>query len=115
MKAFLFTLALIAISNTGFAASKKEDKNKKADSSATPALVQKAATKMQIDDVRTVITAVKNEDGNPCMPEGLSYNAELQVKQAHYNGEKSNVEYKWETVKNINISTTGEVMEACGE
>jgi hypothetical protein len=114
MKETLFIIALVAITPPVFASAKKIE-IKKPEPAGIPAVVQKAATKMQLDDVRTIITAVKNEDGNPCMPEGTSYSAELQVKQAEFNGEKSSVEYKWETVKTINISGKGEVMEACNE
>ena len=77
--------------------------------------VADAAAKMKKNDTRTVIISVNNAEGNPCLPEGKSYNIELQVKTASYNREKGEVEYTWTTVKTINSSLKGEIMEVCAE
>jgi hypothetical protein len=77
--------------------------------------VDKAAAKMKANDTRTVVTEVENKDGNPCMPEGKSYQVELQVKQASYNPEKNKTVYSWETVKTIGVDKDGKVMEVCAE
>ena len=78
-------------------------------------MVQKAASKLKANDTRTIIKQVENTDGNPCMPEGKSYQVELQVKQASYNHEKNKVVYSWETVKVIGVDMDGRVMEVCAE
>lgn len=77
--------------------------------------VEKAASKLKANDTRTIIKQVENTDGNPCMPEGKSYQVELQVKQAAYDHEKNKVVYSWETAKTIGVDTAGRVMEVCAE
>ena len=77
--------------------------------------VDKTAAKMKANDTRTVITEVENKDGNPCMPEGKSYQVELQVKQASYNPETNKMVYSWETAKTIGVDKNGKVMEVCAE
>ncbi len=81
----------------------------------TPAAVIKAAKELKSKSVRTITHTVNNTDGNPCLPEGISYNIELQVKLATYNGETMGVDYRWETVKLINASQEGSISEVCGE
>jgi hypothetical protein len=82
---------------------------------APPSAVIAAAKAMKSASVRTVTTKVNNTDGNPCIPEGVSYNVELQVKQAAFNRETNKVVYTWETAKTINVSKSGEVSEVCAE
>jgi hypothetical protein len=105
--------ALLMISSLSFA--KDEKKTERMPSSSAPKVVSDEAAKIKEKDVKTVTTQVNNSDGNPCLPEGLSYNVELKVKKATWNGIKSKTVYHWETVKEINVSLQGEVMEACGE
>lgn len=81
----------------------------------TPKAVVSAAKELQLSSVKTVTTRITNTDGNPCIPEGTSYNVDLKVKQANYNRETNKTVYKWETVKTINVSKDGSVMEVCGE
>ncbi len=54
-------------------------------------------------------------EGNPCLPEGKSYQIELQVKQASYDHEKNKIVYSWETVKTIGVDNDGNMMEVCAE
>lgn len=75
--------------------------------------VEKVATKMKANDTRTIVKEVENTDGNPCMPEGKSYQVDLQVKQAAYDHMKNKVVYSWETVKTIVVDKSGSVMEVC--
>lgn len=82
---------------------------------AVPAAVTKAANSLKAQSVRTVIKKIINREGNPCLPEGTSYNVELQVKQASFNRETSKVVYKWETAKTINVEKSGLTMEVCAE
>jgi hypothetical protein len=82
---------------------------------SVPNKVTEAAEALTLSSVKTVITKVTNTEGNPCIPEGDSYDVELQVKQANYDREKRKKVYKWETVKVINVSTDGSVMEVCAE
>lgn len=77
--------------------------------------VDRAAAKLKTNDTRTIIKQVENTDGNPCMPEGKSYQVELQVKQASYDRIKNKVVYSWETVKTIGVNKSGSVMEVCAE
>ncbi len=77
--------------------------------------VEKAAAKLKDKDTRTVTTEVENTDGNPCMPEGKSYQVDLQVKKAYFNAMQMRTVYSWETVKTINVSKDGRVMEVCAE
>jgi len=78
-------------------------------------VAQKAAAEMKAKDTRTIIRDVTNTDGNPCMPEGKSYQVDLQVKQASFNHETNDVDYTWETVKTIGVDKAGHVMEVCAE
>jgi hypothetical protein len=78
-------------------------------------LIEAAAQKLKANDTRTVITAVKNTDGSPCLPAGTSYNVELQVKQASFDPQAQKIVYSWETVKTINVDNLGVVMEVCAE
>lgn len=80
-----------------------------------PAAVTKAANALKAQSVRTVIKKVVNREGNPCIPEGTSYNVELQVKQASYNPMTNKVVYKWETAKTINVEKNGATSEVCAE
>lgn len=80
-----------------------------------PESVTAAAQAMQSDSIRTVIVPFNNTEANPCVPEGESYNVELQVKQASIDPTTKQVVYTWETVKIINVSQTGEIVEACAE
>ena len=82
---------------------------------ATPAAVTKAANEHKAQSVRTVIKKVNNREGNPCMPEGIYYIVELQVKQASYNPMTSKVIYKWETAKTIHVEKDGLTSEVCAE
>ena len=82
---------------------------------AGSSVAKRAAAKMQKNDVRTVTTIVDNVEGSPCIPEGKSYQIDLQVKQASYNRMTSQVEYTWETVKTISVGLQGEVSEVCAE
>lgn len=78
--------------------------------------VEKTAEKMRTEDVKTVITEVENTDHNPCLPEGKSHQIDLQVKKASaYDLEKNEVVYVWESVKTINVSADGTIMEVCSE
>lgn len=77
--------------------------------------VEKAAAKMKSGDTRTIIKEVENTDGNPCMPEGKSFQVELQVKQASFDHEKMKVVYTWETAKTIGVDKAGRIMEVCAE
>ena len=77
--------------------------------------VEKAAAKMKSSDTRTIIKTVENTDGNPCMPEGKSFQVELQVKQASFDREKMKVVYTWETAKTIGVDKAGQIMEVCAE
>lgn len=77
--------------------------------------VERAAAEMKESDTRTVIKDVENKDGNPCLPEGKSYQVELQVKQAAYDRLNNRVVYSWETVKTINVDKLGSVSEVCAE
>jgi hypothetical protein len=77
--------------------------------------VEKVAAKLKANDTRTIIKQVENTDDNPCMPEGKSYQVELQVKQAAYDHLKNKVVYSWETVKSIGVDRSGRVMEVCAE
>ena len=77
--------------------------------------VDKAAAKMKARDTRTVVKEVENTDGNPCMPEGKSFQVELQVKQASFDREKMKVVYTWETAKTIGVDKAGSIMEVCAE
>ncbi|MGZ3797530.1 MAG: class I SAM-dependent methyltransferase [Pseudobdellovibrionaceae bacterium] len=74
-----------------------------------------AGNDMKAKDVRTITKEVENVDGNPCMPEGKSYQVELQVKLAAFDHEKNKVIYSWETVKTIGVDKTGRVIEVCAE
>jgi hypothetical protein len=68
------------------------------------------------EDIRTVITEIENkEENNPCLPDGKSYQIELQVKQATWDPEAEKVVYSWETVKTINSDKSGKIMEVCAE
>jgi hypothetical protein len=82
------------------------------------AAVKQAAEDLKNNDVRTVITAVTNTEGNPCMAEGKSYSVDLQVKKAvtkmNKRGEVT-VGYKWETVKTVGVDLEGRIMEICLE
>ncbi len=80
-----------------------------------PAVVKNAAKAMKTSDVRSVVTAVNNQEGNPCIPEGVSYNIDLQVKTAAYNRETQKIVYTWETVKTINSDAAGHISEVCAE
>lgn len=102
MKAILF-LAALSITTSSFAAP------------AVPTAVTKAANELKAKSVRTVIKKVNNHEGNPCMPEGISYIVELQVKQASFNPMTSKVVYKWETAKTINVEKNGLTSEVCAE
>lgn len=77
--------------------------------------VEKAAAKMKSADTRTIIKEVENTDGNPCMPEGKSFQVDLQVKQARFDYEKMKVVYTWETAKTIGVDKAGRIMEVCAE
>lgn len=99
----LIILAIISISANAFAAP------------AVPAAVTKAANSLKAQSVRTVIKKVNNREGNPCMPEGISYIVELQVKQASFNRITNKVVYKWETAKTINVEKNGLTSEVCAE
>lgn len=81
----------------------------------TPKSVVLAAETLKSSSVKAVITKVSNTDGNPCMPEEDSYMVDLQVKQANFNRETMKTEYEWETVKTINVSNKGKIMEVCAE
>lgn len=99
MKKVLFLIALTSMSmNVAFAGP-----------------VSNAAAKMKLNDTRTVTKKINNTEGDPCFPEGISYNIELQVKKASFDRLKSKVVYAWETVKSINVSPSGEVSEVCAE
>jgi hypothetical protein len=78
-------------------------------------IIWKAAKELQLSSVKTVTTKITNTDGNPCIPEGTSYNVDLKIKQASFNYETNKTVYKWETVKTINVSKDGSVMEVCAE
>jgi hypothetical protein len=80
-----------------------------------PEIVKAQAALMQQQDVRTVIKAVQNTDGNPCMEEGESYEVTLQYRTRFWDPIKSKVRSKWETAKSVNVSKTGDVMEVCAE
>ncbi len=109
MKLALFTAAvLFSISSVSFATSPVAPK--------TPNVVAKAALEMQTKDVRTVVREVENTDGNPCMPEGKSFQVDLEVKTAAgYDHEKGEIVYNWEVVKTIGVDNEGLVMEVCAE
>lgn len=113
----MFKYLVMASMVLGFsmAQAKDEKKTERNPSSSAPRAVTDAAAKIKSADVKTVITQVTNTDDNPCMPSGVSYNVELKVKKAFWNGIKSKVEYNWETVKQVNVSDKGEVMEVCAE
>ena len=82
----------------------------------TPNAVAKAASEMQSKDVRTVVREVENTDGNPCMPEGKSYQVDLEVKMAQgYDHDKNEIIYSWDVVKTIGVDNEGRVMEVCAE
>lgn len=76
--------------------------------------VEKAAENMKKNDTRTVIKEIDNTEGSPCLPEGKSFQVDLQVKQAQVTPEKE-VVYYWETVKTIGVEKNGRVSEGCGE
>ena len=108
----LLIASLVMVSGVSFA---KEEKKAERNLSSTPKVVSEAATKMKNSDVKTVITKVNNTEGNPCLSQGISYDVELKVKKAVWNGITSKVEYSWDTIKHINVSDRGEVMEVCAE
>lgn len=83
---------------------------------AAPAVVEDVAERLKLQDVKKVITEVYNTDGNPCLPEGLSYQMEIQVKTVvGYEPDLEEIIYKWQTVKMVNIDKDGNVMEICRE
>ena len=82
-------------------------------SASIPELILAKAEELKQTEIKSVITEVTNTDGNPCLPAGTSYNVDLMVKQAIR--EDMDVVHKWETVKSVNVSKTGEVMEICFE
>lgn len=100
MKSLVLIAATLGVSLSAMAANPK---------------VQKAAASLKANDTRTVTKIIENTDGNPCLPEGKSYQVDLQVKQAAFNPDRSKVVYKWETVKTINVDKDGNVMEVCAE
>ena len=75
--------------------------------------VQKAVRKLKTNDVKTVVSKVVNNEENPCLSQGVSYDVALKVRKASWNGSK--VVYSWETVKSVNVDTDGRVMEVCAE
>jgi len=82
-------------------------------SAAIPEIVLAKAEELKQTQIRNEITAVENTDGNPCLPEGTSYNVETLIQKSSIHG--GEVVSKWESVKSVNISATGEVMEICME
>jgi len=80
-----------------------------------PSTVLKVAKLLKTRDTRTVVSEVYNNDGNPCLPEGKSYNIELQVKQGSFDPLQSKIVYNWETVKTVNSDLTGKIMDVCAE
>ncbi|MGE3974112.1 MAG: hypothetical protein AB7F59_06255 [Bdellovibrionales bacterium] len=81
----------------------------------TPNVVNRVAQNLKSQDTRTVIKAIENKEGSPCIPEGRSYQIDLQVKQATWNPLESKVIYNWVTVKTINSDPSGRVSEVCAE
>ncbi len=73
--------------------------------------IEGVAKQMKKNDVQTVIKVVENTDGNPCMPEGKSYQVDLQIKRAIIDHETNKIVYRWETVKTVGVDTEGKVME----
>ncbi len=61
---------------------------------------------IKLDNVKTVISEIENDEGNPCLSEG-SYLVELQVSDGS--------ESSWKTVKTITVEEDGGVMEVCAE
>lgn len=57
------------------------------------------------NNIKTEIRMVENTEGNPCMPEGRSYQVDLLV----------NVETTWAVAKTIGVSLDGKVMDFCAE
>ncbi len=106
---FALVLAMsLTMSSTVFASDLKMELGRK--------LARKAGAEMMKSDVRTVVRDVENTDGNPCMPEGKSFQVDLQVKMAlAFNPEKSQIVYEWVTVKTIGVDLDGSVMEICAE
>ena len=104
MKNILIAFVMIGASSVVFAAGIKDK-----------ALL--AAADMKKNEVRTITKLVFNVDGNndPCMPEGESYQPELQVKKAiRYDHEKNKLVFEWKTVKKIYTDKDGS-MEFCAE
>ncbi len=82
---------------------------------ATNMAVKKAAAKIKASDTRTVVTEVENTKGSPCLPEGKSFQVDLQVKRASFDREQMTTVYKWETVKTVGVDKVGRVTEVCAE
>lgn len=78
--------------------------------------VEKAIASMQEKDVRTITKEVENKDENPCLPEGKSFQVELQIKSVvKFDYKKMKIIYFWKTVKTINVDKNGHIMEICIE
>ena len=73
------------------------------------------ALDMKRNDVMTSITKVRNTEGNPCLPAGVSYNVDLQVKQDLFDAQLGIHSVEWVTEKTINVTASGLVSEVCAE
>jgi hypothetical protein len=104
MKAIILSMALL-FSVSSFA---------RVPEKPAPAVVAKAAEALK-KEIRTITRSVMNKDGNPCMPQGKSWNVDLQVKHSDFDRENNKWVVSWETVKTINVSKEGDVMESCQE
>ncbi len=108
MKYALILAMSLALSSSAFASDLKMELGRK--------LARKAGAEMVKDDVRTVVREVENTDGNPCMPEGKSFQVDLQVKTAiAFDRDKMETVYEWVTAKTIGVDVDGSVMEICAE
>ncbi len=108
MKFALILAVSLTMSSSVFASDLKLELGRK--------LARKAGAEMLKSDVRTVVREVENTDGNPCMPEGKSFQVDMQVKTAlAFDMEKMETVYEWVTVKTIGVDLDGSVMEICAE
>lgn len=82
---------------------------------AQPTVVTKAIDHIRKNNVRTTVKLIQNDENNPCIPLGKSYQVDIQVKRVFYDAVNKRSIARWETVSTLNVSRNGEIMEVCAE